>query len=93
MRSVFVLVGFLTLVLSMEFSVVDGRVLRSMSTTTGVMAGCEEEAGGAQPAGVAAVDMFAVSADYNSSSLIPPVIMRSLGFILASGPSKQGPGH
>ncbi|GKV04533.1 hypothetical protein SLE2022_213610 [Rubroshorea leprosula] len=92
MRSVFVLVGFLMLVVSMEFSVVDGRVLRSMSTTTGVMAGCEEEAGGAQPAGVA-VDMFAVSADYNSSSLIPPVIMRSLGFRLASGPSKQGPGH
>ncbi|GLT58879.1 hypothetical protein SLA2020_317390 [Shorea laevis] len=79
MRSLFVILCFLALVVSVEFNVVNGRALRLTETA---VAGCED-GGGAGRMGLAG---FTVSA--NNSSGSPSVIMRSL-----AGPSKKGPGH
>ncbi|GKV10289.1 hypothetical protein SLEP1_g21680 [Rubroshorea leprosula] len=84
MKSLFVILCFLALVVSVEFNVVNGRALRLMETA---VAGCED-GGGAGRMGSAG---FAVSATNSSGS--PSVIMRSLAFRLASGPSEKGPGH
>ncbi|EOY15813.1 hypothetical protein QQP08_022608 [Theobroma cacao] len=83
-RHLFVL-GLLALLVSTEFTAVDGRALRS-KTNNVVVAGCEEQGGADEQV---AVSTFAVSA--NNSSSRPSV--RSLASRLASGPSKRGPGH
>ncbi|KAE8100112.1 hypothetical protein FH972_018039 [Carpinus fangiana] len=85
MKTLLFVLGIAMLVFSAQFGVGECRALRSM-------AACEQEGGGGdggdQSVGMAST--FVVSAN-NSSSNGP--LARSLAFMLASGPSKKGPGH
>jgi hypothetical protein len=87
MKTLLFVLGMAMLVFSAQFGVGECRALRSM-------AACEQEgSGGGSDGGDQSVGMastFVVSAN-NSSSNGP--LARSLTFMLASGPSKKGPGH
>ncbi|KAK8596862.1 hypothetical protein V6N13_001466 [Hibiscus sabdariffa] len=79
---------------SMELAVVNGRPLRSSTTTTdnvGSIKGGSQEYGGTGGKAVAArVHTLAVLVKNNSRT---GNLFRSSAFKLASGPSKKGPGH
>lgn len=79
----FVVLGLTILVVSAQFSVGECRALRSVTA-------CEEGDGADQSAAGNGMGSFVVSGN-NSSSSGP--LARSLAFMLASGPSKKGPGH
>lgn len=72
-------VGVLVMVASTHFAVVESRVLKSVADG-------EEKFEGLEPIEVAA----SVNNKVNSLSSSE---FRSLSFVLASGPSKKGPGH
>nr|KJB14603.1 hypothetical protein B456_002G133400 [Gossypium raimondii] len=83
MQRLVLMMGVLALLVSTELAIaVHGRTLRS---TTMVVGGCEEQ-GGRMGVSFGALS----AADHSSNSRNS---FRSLGFRLASGPSKRGPGH
>ncbi|KAJ7958212.1 Transmembrane protein [Quillaja saponaria] len=86
-NGLWLVLGFL-LVLSLQFSLVHCRVLRSGASNEGISDGCEDVKGETVSLGMAS---FAVSSN-NFNSITRPSV-RSLAFRLASGPSKKGPGH
>lgn len=84
MKTLLIVLGIAMLILSAQFGVGECRALRSM-------AACEQGGGGDgadQSVGMAST--FVVSANNSSSN---GALARSLAFMLASGPSKKGPGH
>ncbi|KAG6591405.1 hypothetical protein SDJN03_13751, partial [Cucurbita argyrosperma subsp. sororia] len=78
-------VGVLLMVASAHFLTVEGRTLRSVSEK---LADGKEKMGGVEAIGVAAF-----RDQVNSLSSSSHSEFRSLSFVLASGPSKKGPGH
>lgn len=83
MKTLLFVLGITMLVVSAQFGVGESRALRS------AMAACEQGDGADdQSVGKAS---FVVSANNSSTSGGP--LARSLAFMLASGPSKKGPGH
>ncbi|KAG4214418.1 hypothetical protein ERO13_A01G121600v2 [Gossypium hirsutum] len=84
MQRLVFMMGVLALLVSTELVIaVHGRTLRS---TTMVVGGCEEQGGR-----MGVLSFGALSAANHSSNSRNS--FRSLGFRLASGPSKRGPGH
>ncbi|MBA0844813.1 hypothetical protein Goarm_022813 [Gossypium armourianum] len=84
MQRLVLMMGVLALLVSTELAIaVHGRTLRS---TTMVVGGCEEQGGR-----MGVTSFGALSAANHSSNSRNS--FRSLGFRLASGPSKRGPGH
>lgn len=82
------MMGVLALLVSTELAIaVHGRTLRSTTMEESVVVGgCEEQGG---RVGVSSFGVL--SAENNSSNSRKS--FRSLGFRLASGPSRRGPGH
>lgn len=78
-------VGVLLMVASTHFLAVEGRVLKSVAEKLAVG---EEKIEALKPIGVAAY-----MEKVNSLSSSSRSAFRSLSFVLASGPSKKGPGH
>ncbi|KAL4559585.1 hypothetical protein LXL04_031728 [Taraxacum kok-saghyz] len=77
-----------------QLSVVNGRslertLLTTTTTTTTIAATeCEQSGGGMEEFGVASINDTS-----NETSSSRKLKMRTLEYVLASGPSKRGPGH
>ncbi|KGN55240.1 hypothetical protein Csa_012906 [Cucumis sativus] len=81
-KSICFVVGVLLMMASTHFLIVEGRVLRSEEEK---LADMKERMEGVKP--IVLVD------EANSLSSSSRSSFRSLSFVLASGPSKKGPGH
>jgi hypothetical protein len=84
MKTLLFVLGIAMLVVSAQFGVGESRALRS------AMEACKQAGDEADDQSVGMAS-FVVSAKNSSTSGGP--LARSLAFMLASGPSKKGPGH